>query len=88
MDSNITATVILDVQPQIGHRLTTLEVTMPKFLVAQLNTHRALVKNSASSRAIPVTQFIRNILKSPVTPASHRMPANSSGMIPLYSIVK
>ena len=84
MDSNITATVILDVQPLqgMGHRLTTLEVTMPKFLVAQLNTHRALVKNSASSRAIPVTQFIRNILKSPVTPANHRMPANSSGMIP------
>ena len=82
MDNNITAKVILDAQPELGHRITTLEVTMPKFLVAQLNTHRALVKNSASSRAIPITQFIRTILKSPVTPANYNMPANASGMIP------
>ena len=86
MDSNITAKVILDALPAYGSRLTTVEVTMPKFLVAQLNTHRALVKNSASSRAIPVTSTIKGILEHPVTPANHEMPANSSGMIPRRSL--
>src|SRR5436190_18443341 len=34
-------------------RLTTLVVTFPRFILAEVNTHRMLSRNSASSRAIP-----------------------------------
>lgn len=77
----ISAKVILDAITQENTRLTTIEVVMPKFLVAQLNTHRALVKNSASSRAMPVGFVITSVLENYVTPMDFGMPANSRGMV-------
>jgi hypothetical protein len=35
-----------------GVRLTTLEVTMPRFILAEFNTHRVLSRNSASRRTV------------------------------------
>lgn len=49
-------------------RLTTLEVTFPRFLLAEMNTHRALSKNSASSRAIPVEKMLQRIKENPFVP--------------------
>lgn len=40
-----------------GKRLTSFEITLPKVLLAELNTHRILSKNFSSSRAIPVGKF-------------------------------
>lgn len=37
-----------------GHRLTTMEVTFHRWVLAEVNTHRAFSRNSASSRAIPL----------------------------------
>lgn len=82
----ISAKVILDALPKKGARLTTIEVVMPKFLIAQLNTHRALVKNSASSRAMPVTFVITSIVENYVTPMDFGMPANSRGMVAKSSL--
>lgn len=42
----------------VGHRLTTFEVTFPRIVLAEVNTHKMLSKNSASSRAIPVEKRI------------------------------
>ncbi len=44
-----------------GHRLTTFVVTFPRIVLAELNTHRTLSRNSASSRAIPVDKQIAKI---------------------------
>lgn len=44
-----------------GVRLTTLQVTMPRIVLAEFNTHRMLSRNSASSRAIPVEKRIAQV---------------------------
>ncbi len=41
-----------------GARLTTFEITAPRFLLAEFNTHRDFSRNTASSRAIPVKKMI------------------------------
>lgn len=82
MTSPITATMILDSVNPDGCRISTISVVMPKFLVAQLNTHRKFSRNSASSRAITIAKNIGYVLNLPVTPADYGMPANGSGMQP------
>lgn len=72
------AKVILDsVQPD-GVRLTTMEVSLPKFILAELNTHRMLSKNSASSRAVPFEKMIQKVMDDPVMPVW--WGKNQSGM--------
>lgn len=65
----ITARILADsISPQ-GQRMTTMEIEYPRFILAELNTHRMLSKNSASSRAIPVKamhQHIRDNTAGPV----------------------
>lgn len=49
--------------------MTTMEIEYPRFILAELNTHRMLSKNSASSRAIPVKamhEHIRHNTAGPV----------------------
>jgi hypothetical protein len=47
------ARVILDSISPYGSRLTTMEVLMHRYVLAEFNTHRVFSRNSASSRAIP-----------------------------------
>ena len=66
----ISAKIIADsVCPQ-GVRMTTMEIEYPRFILAELNTHRMLSKNSASSRAIPVKAMHEFIKDNPATPVS------------------
>lgn len=53
-----------------GVRLTTFVVTFPRIILAEVNTHRMLSRNSASSRAIPVEKQIRKVLEDPFIPVS------------------
>jgi hypothetical protein len=48
------AAVIADSISPTGQRVTTMVVTMHRFVLAEFNTHRVFSRNSASSRAIPV----------------------------------
>lgn len=50
-------------------RITTFEVTYPRFIMAELNTHRTIAKSSASSRAIPVAKRIHDVAAFPFIPA-------------------
>lgn len=59
-DSICSATVVKD-SIFNGTRIITVEATYPKFLQAELNTHRMLSKNAASSRAQPTEAFSKNI---------------------------
>lgn len=49
-------------------RLTTFEVTFPRFILAEVNTHRTFSRNSASSRAIPIHKQIAKIREEPFVP--------------------
>lgn len=60
--------ILADSVNPLGDRLTTLEVTLPRFLLAEFNTHRMLSRNSASSRAIPTEQQIERVLEDPFVP--------------------
>lgn len=74
----ISATIVLDSISKEGKRLTTFELVLPKQLLAQLNTHRSLSKNAASSRAIPTKTFKQSILYQPVMPV---WTYNKPGMV-------
>ena len=60
-ETNISAKVICDSISEQGIRLTTFEIEYPRFILAELNTHRQLSKNSSSSRAIPIKKMLSTI---------------------------
>ena len=61
-----------------GKKLTTLELRYPRWILAELNAHRMLSRNSASSRAIPVERFIEQVRYDPATPIHWGL--NQAGM--------
>lgn len=62
------AKVLCDSLSPDGVRLTTLEVTLPRIVLAEFNTHRTFSRNSASSRAIPVKKMIERVRQDPFVP--------------------
>jgi thymidylate synthase ThyX len=62
------ARVLLDSVSPNGVRLSTLEVTFPRFVLAEFNTHRVFSRSSASSRAVPSTKLIERVQIDPVVP--------------------
>lgn len=74
----ITAKVIADSISESGVRITTLELEYPRFIHAELMTHRMFSRNSASSRAIPIERMIQLVLESPAKPIHWGL--NRSGM--------
>jgi len=59
-NTNITAKVICDSISEQGVRLTTFEIEYPRIVMSEFNTHRAVSKNSSSSRAIPVSKMLEH----------------------------
>lgn len=51
-----------------GKRITTWLLTYPRFVHAELMTHRQFSRNSASSRAIPIQKMISQVWQDPVLP--------------------
>ena len=72
------ARVIADSMSPQGKRLTTLEVEMHRFVLAEFNTHRVFSRNSASSRAIPYQKMRTKALEYTAYPVS--WPAEQKGM--------
>ncbi len=62
------AQILQDSINPVGVRLTTWELTYPRFVHAELLTHRMFSRNSASSRAIPVRKLIERVRQDPVIP--------------------
>lgn len=60
--------IVLDSMAPCGKRLTTIEITYPRFIHAEILTHRDRARNSASSRAIPWPKMMAAITESPVIP--------------------
>lgn len=74
----IKAEVLADSKNEFGNRITTMRVTFPRIILAELNTHRMLSRNSASSRAIPFERMIEMVKTSPFIPIAWQK--NHSGM--------
>lgn len=51
-----------------GSRLWIAEVTHPRFIQAELKTHRSLTGNAGSSRALKFNKMVANLLADPVMP--------------------
>jgi hypothetical protein len=68
MTMTSSASIILDSVGPNGARLTTFELVFPRFILAELNTHRMVSKNAASSRAIPSERLIKRIQEDPAMP--------------------
>jgi thymidylate synthase ThyX len=45
-----------------------MEVTFPRIVLAEFNTHRVFSRNSASSRAIPVEKILKRVAEDPFVP--------------------
>lgn len=62
------AKILADSLSPSGVRLTTFEVTFPRIVLAEFNTHRVFSRNSASSRAIPVEKQLKKVNEDPFIP--------------------
>lgn len=62
------AKIIEDSISPEGVRLTTFQITCHRFVLAEMNTHRTLSRNSASSRAIPLTKQLKRVMETPALP--------------------
>lgn len=61
-----------------GKRITTFQLKYPRYIHAELMTHRVFSRNASSSRAIPVKKMLAQIWGNPVMPIE--WGANQSGM--------
>lgn len=73
--NGITATVLAYSISSAGKKLITWEIEYPRLILAELNTHRQLSRNSYSSRAVPFMKMLDQLNGEPV-----RFGANQTGM--------
>lgn len=59
-------------------RLTTMEITYPRFILPEVNTHKIISKSSQSSRAIPLKKIIERVESGPFVPEQFGL--NQPGM--------
>ena len=61
-----------------GQRLTTMQLTHPRIVHSEFNTHCAFARNASSSRAIPFKKTVQKVLEDPFIP--DHWGINQSGM--------
>jgi hypothetical protein len=73
------AVILADSLSPQGVRLVTAELTHPRFILAEINTHKMLSKNSASSRAIPTEKLIAAVKARPFMPETFNKRVKGMG---------
>ena len=68
MKSKIEARILADSIDKYGNRITTFYLVFPRFILAELSTHRVFSMNSASSRAIPFKKMKEMVINDPFIP--------------------
>lgn len=68
MKTKIKAEVVAHSVNKQGDELLSLLITFPRIVLAEVNTHRMLSKNTSSSRAIPAKKMIESIENDPFIP--------------------
>lgn len=76
--AQFSAKVLADSVNVCGNRLTTFELTYWRGIHGEALTHRLFSRNSASSRAIPVSRTLETVRRSPFLP--FHWGANQAGM--------
>lgn len=71
----VKATILAHSINTAGQEIITYELEYPRLILAELNTHRMLSKNSFSSRAVPFSKMVKQLDGRPV-----RFGANQAGM--------
>lgn len=66
----IRAEIVADSKNEFGERITSMVCTFPRFILAELNTHRMFSRNSASSRAIPYPKMVKLVKDNPFIPVA------------------
>lgn len=77
--NQIKAEIIADSISGKTKRITTVQLTYPRFILAQLNTHRVFSRSTASSRAIPTKKLLETVRKNPIYPV--HWGKNQAGMV-------
>ena len=76
--TKISAKIVADsISPQ-GDRLISVLCTFPRIILAEVNTHRMLSKNTSSSIAIPFKKMVESVQNDPFTPIAWQ--SKHSGM--------
>ncbi len=77
----IVARIVADSKSAVGKRITTFELEYPRFIHAQVMTHRVFSRNAMSSRAVPVEKLIEQVENNPVIPSywGSNKPGMSAG---------
>lgn len=73
-----TAEVVAHSKGPNGDELITVVGTFPRIILAEVNTHRMLSKNTSSSRAIPFFKMVKSISDNPFIP--YAFQKHHSGM--------
>lgn len=66
--NNYEVKIIADSITEAGKRITTFQLKYPRYIHAELMTHRVFSRNAGSSRAIPVSKLAERALKEMVEP--------------------
>jgi len=72
--------ILADSVSPSGIRLLTVQATFPRFILAEVNTHRMLSRNSASSRAIPPEKLIDRVIHTPFVPETFNKRVKGMGV--------
>ena len=64
----ISVEIVADSIDGRGNRIISAIFQFPRYILAELNTHRILSKNSASSRAIPFKKMLKSVMEDPFIP--------------------
>lgn len=74
----ISAKIIKDSISKNGQRIATFELEYPRIVHSEFMTHRIFSRNAASSRAIPISKMIEQVIQEPAQPVEWGL--NQSGM--------
>jgi thymidylate synthase ThyX len=74
----INAQIVCDSVGPNGIRITTFVLVYPRFIHSEFLTHRVFSRNASSSRAIPVSRTIQEVIDNPVIPLA--FTRNQKGM--------
>ncbi len=68
VNTKIGATVVAHSLNEQGDELISILCTFPRIILAEVNTHRMLSKNTSSSRAIPFEKMVEAVQNDPFIP--------------------
>jgi hypothetical protein len=74
MKTKISAEIVAHSVNLHGDEIISVLATFPRIILAEVNTHRMLSKNTSSSRAIPFAKMVDTIQNDPFIPIAWQKP--------------